>query len=205
MRHARARALLVSSMWLATAAWAEEGCDQRPFGAVEKRGMDAPPASDDKWFPVNDHAAAPRPRQGLTETSWGWGCTATLVVDLDKRVAAQINRCIPGSSDYEALWSGYAKRAQTVSRRTLQNGTEQWEAVESRALEPAQIAAFVCAANKVWHDAVPLPLEQTPVPPHSVSYVRLWDGNEVKFIGGSRFPDQETNELTGLAYGWFRS
>ncbi|QNK02108.1 hypothetical protein [Dyella telluris] len=188
----------------ATAAVAQDDCDHRPFGAVVKQGVENPPDANDKWFPVDDHQAAPRPSRGLTLTSWGWGCSTTLIVDLDRARAAEIHRCSEGSSDYDALWARFAKRAQLVTHRVVRNKFEQWEALETRPLDKGDIAAFTCLANKAWSAPPPKIPEGAPVPPHSVSYVRLWDGRDVKFFGGYTRPESTAGDLLNLVYGWFR-
>lgn len=203
----RRRSAWVWGCWLALVTpvlAAQDNCDHRLFGAVEKRGMESPSDADDRQFPVDDHAAAPRPRRGLSETSWGWGCTTTLIVDLDKVRASRINRCSPGSSDYDFLWARYAKRASLVTHRVLKNGYEQWEAVETRTLDKDQVAAFTCLANELWSQPS-RPLQSgPPVPPHSVGYMRLWDGESVKFIGGYVPFDPKTEALSALVYRWFQ-
>ncbi|WP_430388881.1 hypothetical protein [Dyella sp. 20L07] len=199
---------LIMLLMVHVRALAATACDGRPFGQVDKPLTVAKGGDAGKSFSVGAHEIAPQPLHGIATTSWGWGCSTTVIADFDRAKVARIFRCLPGSSDYQALWKRYAQRADLVTRRTTDKIPEQLEAVEIRALTPAQMNELACAANRVWSEPPPIVdpddrAARTPVPPHSVSYMRLWDGPDEKFVGGFSFPGPEATAVMSTLYELF--
>lgn len=160
---------------------------KRPFtGISQYETMFSVPLPEGMAPPVHSVAAA----------GWDWGCSTSVLVDLDRAKAYRVFRCSPEASPYAVRWPQESRGAKT-RRTTDRSGHVVDEAVMERALSPIQIERLTCLANEAWqldpngdpvkYDAAGQPIKPPsppPAEPHGVSYLRLRDGDVEKLIGG---------------------
>lgn len=186
---------LLLPLLLATGAHAVTDCHGgQAFGHVKRPFVGI--SQYEAMFSATPPEGVAPPVHSVAAGAWNWGCSTTVLVDLDRAKGYRVFRCSPEASPYASSWPQESRGART-RRITDSSGRIVDEAVVERALTPAQIERLVCLANEAWqldpngdpvkYDADGQPIEpplRPPVPPHGVSYLRLRDGDVEKLIGG---------------------
>lgn len=190
---------LLLPLLFAAHAYAATDCHGVAFGQVKRPFVGVSP--QEAMFSATLPEGIEPPRHSIAAGGWNWGCSTTVLIDLDRAKSYRVFQCSPDASPYASAWPRESQGAKT-RRITDSSGRVTDEAVVERTLAPAVIERLICLANEAWQldpngdpvtydahgKAIP-PSLQPPAPPHGVSYLRLRDGDIEKLIGGfSHYP-----------------
>lgn len=174
-------------------------CHGQAFGQVKRPFVGVSP--QEAMFSATLPQGIAPPRHSIAAGGWNWGCSTTVLIDLDRGKSYRVFQCSPDASPYASAWPQESRGAKT-RRITDASGRVTDEAFTEKTLAPADLERLVCLANEAWQldpngapvkyddrgAAIPPPL-QPAAPPHGVSYLRLRDGDVEKLIGGfSHYP-----------------
>jgi len=194
-------------------AAASVACKGTVFGGVPRPFADTKHSNDGFTGKFPDDAMPAK--HALVASTWGWGCTKTTSIDLERARLYQAVACQVKSADFKATWPFVPGDARMVHLLPAPDLPVDFAMIR-RTLSPAQVEELTCLANAVWpldpegrpvrrdasgalaHDDKP----PQPVAPHSVAYVKLKDGDTEKTIGGyTRVPaDGPARDLFDAVY-----